>query len=237
MVFVLLCPSMASASHRWDPCKPVKTKINGVKRELCVAMVVQTDGSWWVANRLREGETAAGALTIGDDRWELLEPAPCPNINAYHAKNEYGFDSRFGDYVCRYESANEAPPHAMHMGGLGRYISTHKMLLATDSIFVLSSLADSTSTVHCLHLYPACAETNPLLGKHPSDFAAYGLKLGLTAGWIGINHWWAHDNHGEPRQRLYTYWTAPLIFISAMDAKHNADLAERLSNARARVMR
>jgi hypothetical protein len=219
MVLGLLAPAQAAARKEFYPCRPIGKQ--------CVGVVVLSDGEFWHANRV---------IKDGKETWEPIKKADCPNINSYHPKNVYRYDYTYGDYICKYESANEAPQPAMRMGAFGRYISTHKMLLVTDSLLVLSGLADSASSVHCQHMHPACVESNEVLGKHPSNATLYGSKMGLTAGWIVLNHWWASDNHGEPVQRVYVFWTAPLIFLSATYAYHNADVAVRMSKARAQIM-
>lgn len=219
ILFHLISVPTKAGTEDKRPCWPVKSQ--------CVGFVTLSDGEVWFAQRV---------VKDGKEAWVPIKKADCPNANSHHFQNVYRYDYKYGDYVCKYESANEAPPAAMHTGGLGRYISTHKMLLVTDTLLVLSSLADSASSVHDQHMHPPGVETNPLLGKHPSNVALYGSKMGLTAAWIGINHWWARDLHGDPLQRIYIFWTAPLIFLNATYAYHNADVAVRMSNARARIM-
>jgi hypothetical protein len=211
-----LTPAVHAASHDYRPCKPIGRE--------CVGIVVLDDGDFWITNRVMRGEV---------ETWEPIKKADCPNINSYHPRNVYRFDSKYGDYVCKYEWANEAPPPALHMGGFGRYISSHKVLLLNDAGLILAALADSASSVHCQHMHPACVETAAILGRHPSNVSLYGSKMGLTVAWIGINHWWASDHQDEPSQNLYTFWNVPLAFLSTVDAIHNANLSTRLGNAQA----
>jgi hypothetical protein len=211
-----VAPAAFAASHDYKPCKPVGHE--------CVGIVVLDDGNFWIANRAMRGDV---------ETWQPIKKADCPNINSYHPRNLYRFDSKYGDYICKYEWANEPPPPALHMGGLGRYISSHKVLLINDTGLVLAALADSASSVHCQHMHPACAETAALLGRHPGNLTLYGSKMGLTAAWIGINHWWESDHHGEPSQNIYAFWNVPLAFLCVTDAIHNADIASQMHNVAA----
>jgi len=215
-IAILAAPALYAASHDYRPCKPMGRE--------CVSIVVFDDGNFWIADRIMQGEK---------ETWQPIKKADCPNINSYHPREVFRSDWKYGDYVCKYEWASEPPPPALHMGGFGRYISSHKVLLVNDTALVLAALADSASSVHCQHMHPACVETAALLGKHPGNVTLYGSKMGLTAAWIGINHWWEDDHHDEPSQDIYTFWNVPLTFLSITNTIHNADLSTRLRRAEA----
>jgi hypothetical protein len=195
-LLMLVCPAVAeAASHKFIPCKPVRNQ--------CVGIIdVYNDGVYWIANRV---------VKDGRETWEPIKRAHCPTDEDYHGRRAYARDPKYGDYMCVYDDIRERPDPSTKPGKLFRYITTHKVLLASDATLALSSLADAASAAHCQHVSPFCHETNPLLGPHPSTAALYGTKMGLTAMYIGIDHWWEHEFKGTAPEKIYVFWSAWLV--------------------------
>ena len=84
-------------------------------------------------------------------------------------------------------------------------------------------------------MYPAsCVETNLIVGRHPSDAATYGYKMGFTFAVIVGNHW---VNRSFERWRdLYIPWTASLVAANIYAAHHNIGVINNLEAARNRLM-
>ena len=219
--FLMMCQIVgAQQAH---VCNPVGSQ--------CVGLIVRADGTNWLADRVVEN---------GQYVWSPFKKARCSEPDG-DRQISIAHDPTYGDYECVQVGVAAASAAARKQqfipakraGGLGHYIRTHKTLLVTDAVFVLSSLADSASTVHCLRTNPFCSEENPLLPRHPSAAQLYGLKLGLTAGFITTNHFWVHSFRNDPKDRrekayelAYVGWTAPLVVVSITSAKHNVGLSK-----------
>lgn len=217
--FLLLCRP-ATAGPDPKVCKPVATQ--------CVGIIAKADGRLWIADRVFQD---------GQYIWVPIKQTDCPSEQDEHGLTYHSHDTVYGDYVCRYDKANETterePIAALRGNRIGRYSRTHKRLLVIDTLLVLSSLADAASTIHCLRTNPFCREENPLLPRHPSNVQAYGIKLGLTAAVIGWTHYSVHiARKNGYRENWDVLWTSPLILSSAMATKHNVDVAELYSAPR-----
>lgn len=150
-----------------------------------------------------------------------------PTVDSVHTISESGSGS-----VRAVKSRKITP--GVRGGGVRRYIGTHKLLLLTDAALVLSSLADSATTVHCMQVSRFCSEENPLLPRHPSPAQVYGLKLGMTVGIVAWNHFYEHKAQQWGWSRpLYVAWTIPLVTVSIAAAHHNVQFANQLSSAQA----
>lgn len=183
---------------------------------------MKTDGSFWLADH---------ASKDGRYVWLPIKPAACPSASDRRFSIYVSTDPVYGAYRCVYpirgDHRNATPVIGARRQRIWRYIGTHKLLLATDTVLILSSLADSASSYKCEQTSTFCSEDNPLLPKHPTAAQLYSLKLGMTAGFITLNHWWYHAGSDWG----YELWTAPLVFSNISAAKHNVDLAEKLSSA------
>jgi hypothetical protein len=218
--FLLSChPAIARPDSK--ACKPVGTQ--------CVGIIAKDNGRLWIADR---------AFQDGQYIWVPIKEADCPSEQGKHGLTYYSHDPVYGDYECSYDRINQRneyePVAGVRESSIGRYMRTHKVLLAVDTALVLSSLADAASTVHCMHTNPFCREENPLLSPHPSNLQVYGLKLGLTAAFIGWTHYWVHTSRRRGwGESYYGAWAAPLIVFSALATKHNVSIAEEYSAPRA----
>jgi hypothetical protein len=214
LVLLFLCPFQPALAHdKKAHCRPV-----GIQ---CVAVVMKTDGSFWLADRNVER---------GKYVWEPIKPTDCPNANDGRLSVYVSTDPVYGAYRCVYPGEDHrggvAPMIGTKWQRVWRYMGTHKLLLTTDAALVLSSIADSASSYNCEQTSAFCSEENPMLPRHPSAAQLYGVKLGMTAGIITFDHWWYHRS----RWWGYEFWTAPLIFSSVAATKHNVNLAEKLSS-------
>lgn len=219
--FLMMC--QVTGAQQAHVCNPVGSQ--------CVGLIVRDDGTNWLADRVAEN---------GQYLWSPIKKAHCSEPDAERPVS-IAHDATYGDYECvqagvaaaSAAARNQQSIPAKHVGGLGHYVRTHKTLLVTDAVFVLSSLADSASTVHCLHTNRFCSEENPLLPDHPSAAQLYGFKLGLTAVYVTANHYWVRSFRDAPKTRsqkayelAYVGWTAPLVAVSIVSAKHNVGLSQ-----------
>ncbi|MGD1211349.1 MAG: hypothetical protein ABR973_08355 [Candidatus Acidiferrales bacterium] len=217
---VLVFPIAAgAASHKFVPCKPVGAQ--------CVGIVeLYDDGVYWIANRV---------VKDGRETWEPIKKADCPRDQDYHERKAYAWDRKYGDYICVYDEIRERPDPATKRGKLFRYIGTHKALLASDATLFISSMADAASAVHCQHVSSSCRETNPILGPHPSSAGIYGTKLGLTAAYIGLDHWWAYEFKGHEPDTAYLFWCAWLVGQNYYGTLTNINTARGVPSAQIAV--
>jgi hypothetical protein len=223
IAILLALPAIASASHK-DNDNDKDQECHQFHNE-CVAVFNYDDGRYFVRREVVDGQVS----------WERIKKTPCPAENDYHYREFEFRDSKYGDWVCKYEQRHLRPIPATVGGKLGRYISTHKVLLITDAALILTSLADTMSTDHCLSI-PGCKESNALVGPHPSDLEIYGPKMGLTAAIVLFDHKWVHDADHSPREHAVYLWVAPLSVLSVANTFNNVRVASHLPEARAHLM-
>jgi hypothetical protein len=219
-VSLLLFPAMSRAREQNPtPCKQIGSD--------CVGVVdINGDDVQWLARIV---------VKDGRDAWEPIEEADCPRESEAHGFEEHGHDPTYGDYVCQYKSAHEGAAPARKGGRIFRYVSTNKVLLLSDSALILSGLADVITSVRCQHMYPAsCVETNAIVGRHPSDAATYGYKMGASVAMIIGNHW-VNRSFGRWRH-VYVPWTTSLVASNIYAAHHNIGVINTLEVARSRLM-
>lgn len=105
------------------------------------------------------------------------------------------------------------------------YIVTHKEVLAADAIAASAWSADSASTVYDQH-HCVCVETNPFLGKRPSEGAVWGYGIGAAAVQISLNHLiWHYSPHHSDRHLIW-FEMAPLIAVETSNVYSNVRAAD-----------
>lgn len=117
-----------------------------------------------------------------------------------------------------------APVQAGPLHHVIHYVKTHKLLLASDAIIMAGQMADSASTVHCMHYSPYCTENNPALPLRPSNAQLYGYSGGLGAGVIVFQHLvWHFAPTGADRREVVIWFAAPFAIGDALQTKMNVD--------------
>jgi hypothetical protein len=212
-VLLLMFPAISEASHEFLPCKPVKSE--------CVAIVdIYDDGVYWIADRIE---------IDGYVFWDPIKKADCPHDSDYHLRKEYGWDPKYGNYACLYDEVHERPSPDSRRGRFIDYVVTHKSLLASDGVLILSALADASSAAHCQQVSRSCIEKNALLGPHPSAGTLYGTKLSITAGLIAVDHYWVHEfKESPPNDGLYLFWWSAFVGENFYGTLTNVNTAGRL---------
>lgn len=101
------------------------------------------------------------------------------------------------------------------------YVSTHKELLAADSIILAAGIADTWSSDGCQHYRKYCIETNPLLGQHPTQFdtAAYGM--GLSALLVAAQHGIWHFAPDKGARHVIWFIATPQAVAQSMNSWNN----------------
>lgn len=100
------------------------------------------------------------------------------------------------------------------------YIKTHKELLAGDALVLAALSADAASSVHCQDIRPTpCIDSSPVLGKHPSASATWGLMLGIGIGEVAGDHELVHLANEDPENYGYMrhFPWIPNIFIAGFE--------------------
>ena len=85
---------------------------------------------------------------------------------------------------------SEIPVHkdsAYRSAKVRHYVRTHKVLVATSALILLSYNADAWSAARCVQHSLWCKETNPLLSPRPGADQFYAVANLESAGLIGLN--------------------------------------------------
>lgn len=216
----------AFANSGASVCRPV-----GIQ---CVGVVMKTDGTFWLADRVESS---------GRYDWQPIKPTHCPNASDPDYAVYTAIDPQYGAYRCIYPGADKSEGSTLTIGTkrqkMGRYVRTHRFLLALDTVLVLSSLADSASSVRCEHTTPFCSEDNPLLPRHPSPAQLYAFKMGATAAAIFLDHFSVHKYRLRSSHRrvvplaFCVAYTLGMIAGSIQATATNVDFTERFSSVNA----
>lgn len=111
------------------------------------------------------------------------------------------------------------------IGRIWHYVVTHKEVLAADALASSAWLADSASTVYDEH-HCTCIETNPILGKHPSEGAVWGYGIGSAALFTTLNHLIWHYAPDRSDRHLFWFEVAPIIGVEASNVYSNVHAAD-----------
>jgi hypothetical protein len=136
--------------------------------------------------------------------------------------------------------STSAQPNRFHrfVSHSTHYAATHKELLISDIIIASAESADAASSTNCQKVAPiTCIETNPLIGKHPSNGATWRLAIGYSAGMITLDHLIWHYAPEPADRHLIWLTTIPIAIDETFNVKNNVDAAQRLTNARNALMR
>ena len=79
---------------------------------------------------------------------------------------------------------------------------------------------DAELTSHCSH-NPACVESNPFFGRHPSRARIYLIKLAPTLAGFYFSQKWKRDRRGD----TWGWWAFPAITIGFNGAAVAIDLS------------
>jgi hypothetical protein len=219
-IFLVIPIAVLAAHDQYTGCKTVGTQ--------CVSVVMKADGSFWLADRVYKNERYS---------WVPIKPTECPNSRDRRFSVYTSIDRVYGAYRCVYpaygDGLDATPTIGSNSRSITHYVRTHKLLLITDTVLVLSSLADSASSVTCEQTSHFCGEDNPLLPRHPSPAQLYAFKMGVTGGIIVWNHYFVARKAGKWNLPKWYYesWSAGVIAGSIKATKSNVDLTERLSAA------
>jgi len=134
-------------------------------------------------------------------------------------------------------SAQTSTHHTGPIVHIGHYVRTHKELLAADAIVAAGVWAEMASSIHCEDVSPRCLDKGPL-GPRPGhdEFIAVGfIESGVTI--TGYHLLWHYAPRSHPIIRHLIWIPTTYVAISeAYTIKNNVDTAERLQNARQRLM-
>jgi hypothetical protein len=133
------------------------------------------------------------------------------------------------------DESNRVAALRFHEGRLKRmthYVTTHKELLISDTLIVFTQAADAASSVHCQRL-PGCVESNPLLGKHPSELETWGAATGASAATITLVH--LSQLFASNRIERHLFWgpVAGICIREVWNVHSNANEAEFLQRQQA----
>lgn len=110
-----------------------------------------------------------------------------------------------------------------------RYIGTHKLPLAVDTLVVLANAADAASTLRAAHYCPTCIDY--ALGRNPSPTKTWGELMGFSAGLVAFNQVAYHhyrDGGPEPSwggQKFFVLmFSVPVIIHAAADVRDNVQI-------------
>lgn len=187
----------------------------------CVNVVMKTDGSFWLADRVYEN---------GRYTWLPIKRTDCPPAGRADYSVYVAIDPVYGAYRCIYPGHGEKGDSTPTIGTLGQkvggYIRTHKRLLATDTMMTLASLAETSSRVHCQHSVRSCGPEYPFLPDRPTATEEYGTKLGFLSISIVCNHLWRREGGWKPKWG-YEVLDVPFVAALGVETKYNVDWAEK----------
>lgn len=115
------------------------------------------------------------------------------------------------------------PAQAGPIGHVWHYVSTHKELLATDTLIMAGQMADAASTVHCIHYSPYCTENNPALPLRPTNAQLYIDAGGIGLGVCAIDHLLWHFAPRAADRQIVIFAAAPIAIGDALQTKMNVD--------------
>lgn len=134
-------------------------------------------------------------------------------------------------------TAQTSTHHTGPIVHIRHYVRTHKELLAADAIVAAGVWAEMASSIHCEDVSPRCLDKGPL-GPRPGhdEFIAVGfIESGVTI--TGYHLLWHYAPSSHPIIRHLIWIPTTYVAISeAYTIKNNVDTAERLQNARQRLM-
>jgi hypothetical protein len=129
-------------------------------------------------------------------------------------------------------------------GAIGRYIKTHKLLLASDAMLFAASAADIHYTERCIHA-GTCREVGLFMKGRPTTGELWMADTAVNAGTITLTHIadhylrkWNPDDRGFENQLVRNASTWPLLSMTvthAVAAHNNAQIPLHMQPGQAKA--
>jgi hypothetical protein len=111
-----------------------------------------------------------------------------------------------------------AAPHPI------RWANRHKLLIITSAVMFAASAADAQTSIDAEKRCPACTETNPFVGSHPSSTVLWSFVVAGNSGVTLLDWRLLRRNRNADKSFLLTI-TGLAASLHACAAYHNSTLA------------
>ena len=118
-------------------------------------------------------------------------------------------------FICAQRAG--ASPHPI------QWIGHHKLLVATSALLFAAEAADAQTSTETQRRCPACLETNPIVGRHPSATELWSVVVAEDLGMTLFDRYALESDHKFAKP-LTVGLTEVVASVHAYAAYHNTTL-------------